>query len=90
VRTSRWAVSALLLLASCHPRDRVIKRAVRPAEVIGEWEPSEPVGSGRNHQDEIMDGLQRLVLLDNERIHPIEQMTRDLIFYLVRRTGPKG
>jgi hypothetical protein len=78
VKTSRCAVSVLLLLASCRPRDRYITRSVTQAEVVGDWEPSEAVGTwtpSSNEEDTFV-GLQHLVLRSNGSCRVLTPATR--------------
>jgi hypothetical protein len=78
MKTSTRAVSALLLLASCSPRDRYIKRSVTQAEVVGDWEPSEAVGTWTpsSKEENTFVGLQRLVLRSKGSFRVLTPATR--------------
>jgi hypothetical protein len=78
MKTSRRAVAALLLLASCSPRDRYLKRSVAQAEVVGDWEPSEAVGTWTpsSNEENAFVGLQRLVLRSNGSCRVLTPATR--------------
>jgi hypothetical protein len=79
MKTSTRAISALLLLASCSPRDRYIKRSVTPAEVVGEWEPSQAVvtWTPSSKEEDTFVGLQRLVLRSKGSCRVLTPATRD-------------
>jgi hypothetical protein len=69
-------VSALLLLVSCSPRDRYIKRSVTHAEVVGDWEPSEGTWTPSSNEEDAFVGLQRLVLRSNGSCRVLTPATR--------------